>query len=147
MTHARQQIRESAVTLITGLSTTGTNVHDSRQFELEQTDLPAWIVYTSDEEEEAELSHMGGNLARTLTLSFAGIARSLTGLALQQTLDAMAEELETVVTKNAITGAELIYSGTEWDFDIEETDQALGRMTVSYACRYYTDQGAPGVLT
>lgn len=144
--HARQQIRQAAVALITGLTTTGTRVYDSRFFELEATQVPAWAVYTTEEAEESEISAMGGQLERVCNLSFVGLARALTGTALQTTLDTMAEELEEVVLRNSITGAELILSGTEWEFDTEESDAAEGKVTLTYACRYYTNQGAPAAL-
>ena len=144
--HARQQIREAAVALSAGLTTTGSNVYDSRHFELEQSRIPCWAVYTTEEGEEAELAAMGGPIQRFCKLSFVGIAQAATGLVLQQTLDLMCEELETVVLRKAITGAELVYTGTEWEFDSEDSDAAAGRVTVTYACRYFTNEGAPGAL-
>jgi len=144
--HARQQIREAAVTLISGLTTTGSNVYDSRFFELEQSRVPCWAVYTTEEAEEAEIHAMGGQLARFCKLSFVGIARASTGIALQQLLDLMCEELETVVLRDSITGAEVIYAGTEWEFDEDDSDAAAGRVTVTYGCRYFTNEGAPGAF-
>ena len=147
MTHARQQIRTAAVALATGLATTGSRVYDSRFFELEpDTQLPCWAVYTTDEVEDAEFGAMGGMQDRVCRLSFAGLARALTGAALQSTLDTMCEELETVVRREAIAGCECVYLRTEWEFGEQESEAAEGRVTVSFAVRYYTNQGAPGVL-
>ena len=50
--HIRQQIREQFATQITGLTTTGSNVHQSRVYNLETGDLPAIIVYTKSEDSE-----------------------------------------------------------------------------------------------
>ena len=47
--HIRQQIRERVGTTLTGLSTTGSNVFQSRVFNLEESNLPAIIIYTKSE--------------------------------------------------------------------------------------------------
>ena len=44
--HKRQQIREAVGTRITSLTTTGSNVFQSRVYPLETGNLPALIVYT-----------------------------------------------------------------------------------------------------
>ena len=43
--HVRQQIRERIATTITGLSTTGSNVFQSRVYPLDVDSLPALLVY------------------------------------------------------------------------------------------------------
>ena len=48
--HLRQQIRERIGTTLTGLSTTGSNVFQSRVYPLEDTNLPALVIYTKSEE-------------------------------------------------------------------------------------------------
>ena len=49
MAHIRQSIRDNAVTAITGLSTTGSNVFRSRVYPLGTNKLPALCVYTDSE--------------------------------------------------------------------------------------------------
>ena len=44
--HIRQQIRERAGTVLTGLTTTGTNVFETRIYPLSNTNLPALAIYT-----------------------------------------------------------------------------------------------------
>ena len=39
--HIRQQLRERAGTVLTGLTTTGSNVFETRIYPLENTNLPA----------------------------------------------------------------------------------------------------------
>ena len=48
--HLRRQIRERVVTMLTGISTTGSNVFQSDVYPLENADLPALCIYTQDEE-------------------------------------------------------------------------------------------------
>ena len=49
MAHIRKSIREHVVTTVTSLSTTGSNVYETRYFPLQTGNLPALIVYTLDE--------------------------------------------------------------------------------------------------
>ena len=49
MAHFRQYIRDNAVTAVTGLSTTGSNVFRSRVYPLGTNKLPALCVYTDSE--------------------------------------------------------------------------------------------------
>ena len=45
MSHARQKIRDAVVTLITGLTTTGTRVYDTKLYNLDPSeDLPGLVV-------------------------------------------------------------------------------------------------------
>ena len=60
--HIRQQIRERVGTTLTGLTTTGSNVFQSRVSNLEESNLPAIIIYTKSE--AGELLEMGST--RTL---------------------------------------------------------------------------------
>ena len=43
MSHVRQQIREAFGTACTGLTTTGSNVFQSRSYPLETADLPEFV--------------------------------------------------------------------------------------------------------
>jgi hypothetical protein len=142
MTHIRQTIRQAAAATITGLATTGANVFQSRLFPIDAENLPCWVVRT--EEEEAELVDMDGGLDRELALIFQGVARAAFGETLENTLDDMAEELETVLLQNTIPGIDsLIYVGTTPEFDTDDTDSAIGYITIAYRAKYFTDQGAP----
>ena len=67
--HIRQQIRERVGTTLTGLTTTGSNVFQSRVYNLEDSKLPAIIIYTKSE--DSELLEMGST--RTLQRNFAEI--------------------------------------------------------------------------
>ena len=49
MAHIRKSIRDNAVTAVTGLSTTGSNVFRSRVYPLGTNKLPALCVYTNGE--------------------------------------------------------------------------------------------------
>ena len=50
MAHIRKTIRENVGTTVTGLSTTGSSVYQSRVFPINASKLPALLVFTKDEE-------------------------------------------------------------------------------------------------
>ena len=52
MAHYRQQIRERVATTLTGLTTTGSNVFQSRVYPIENTELPCLLIYTREESSE-----------------------------------------------------------------------------------------------
>ena len=52
--HLRRQIRERVATMLTGLSSTGSNVFQSHVYPLETADFPALCVYTQEEEIEVD---------------------------------------------------------------------------------------------
>ena len=54
--HLRRMIRERVATMLTGLSSTGSNVFQSHVCSLENDDLPSLCIYTQDEEIEVGAS-------------------------------------------------------------------------------------------
>lgn len=59
MSHARQKIRDAVVTLITGLTTTGTRVYDTKLYNLDPSeDLPGLVVYTKMNHQSVAISHL-----------------------------------------------------------------------------------------
>ena len=90
--HKRQQIREAVGTRITSLTTTGSNVFQSRVYPLETGNLPALIVYTKNEANE--LLEMGSQrtLQRNLSLVIEGYAKGTANT--DDTVDTIAKEVE-----------------------------------------------------
>jgi hypothetical protein len=48
--HVRQQVREALAIQLTGLTTTGAKVFQSRVYPLESSDLPCLLIATEEEE-------------------------------------------------------------------------------------------------
>ena len=74
--HLRHQIRERTATTLTGLSSTGSNVFQSRFYPMESAGLPGLCIYTKDE--TAEISVMGATrtVQRELNLMVEGYAKT-----------------------------------------------------------------------
>lgn len=140
MTHLRKTIRDELVTAVTGLSTTGSNVFDSRVMPLSQASLPALCVYAASEESE----QVGNTLLRRyVNLAVVAFVRAVAGI--EDTLDTIAEEVETAVVLSAFTDVKRITLGsTEFDFS-DEGDTSFASMTLTFVAEYHTVQGTPGV--
>ena len=57
MAHVRKLLRDNLTTALTGLTTTGSNVYQSRVYPIASNKLPGLLVYSK--EEEIEYNSMG----------------------------------------------------------------------------------------
>ena len=142
MAHVRKAIREHVVTTITSLSTTGSNVYETRYFPLQTANLPALLVYTLDE--TIEDYTMGSNTRtqhRSLNLIIEAHCRGTANI--DDTLDTIAEEVEeamvTDVTR-AGNAKDTKLVSTEIEFDT--ASQKTGLMRLTYLISYSTVENA-----
>ena len=140
MSHVRQQIREAFGTACTGLSTTGSNVFQTRVYPLETGSLPGLCIYTTSETVSDQVQDLGGSarlVTRSLSVRVEGYARATANL--DDTLDTISAEIETAVANNSsidslITDLEL--SSTEASFT--EGDQEIGVIILDFGVVYTT---------
>jgi hypothetical protein len=143
--HVRQQIREAAATLLTGLATSGARVYQSRLHALRDSNLPGLLVNTDSEEIQQLTMHSTPDIERTLELSVRCVAKAAANL--DDTLDTMAKEVETVlgaasVMTTLIKSIEL--SGLRIDME-DGLESPVGMATLSYRVTYVTASNAPTV--
>lgn len=102
MAHLRKQIRDNVVTALTGLTTTGTNVFQSRVYSNENAKLPLLNIYTLNE--TAERITMGENpkYQRNLELVVEGYAKATSNL--DNTLDTIGLEVEEALAADLTRG-------------------------------------------
>ena len=74
--HIREQIRDRIVSNCTGLTTTGSNIFESRIYPLESGDLPGLLVYTTSEDSEPVRLGPDRLLERNLSLIVQGYCES-----------------------------------------------------------------------
>ena len=135
MAHARQTIREAAATLLTGLTTTGSRVFQSRM--APQDSLPCLLVMTDDE--EITWGAFEKQLERRLSLTVVGLAKATSTV--DDTLDTIAAEVETAL------GTDLKYELTAIAVDFDESlEKPAGRIVLTFSIRYFTTAGAPGTV-
>lgn len=161
MAHARQQIRDALATAVTGLTTTATRVYKSRSLPLNATDLPALCVYAREDQVDYALGRMANTPQRTCEVHVEGYVKvetsaSLSGgnwqiasEAVDNTLDAIAAEVETAVFANA---ALLAKCSMGFYLDRQELrldtagDENVGVIDMAFQARYATVEGAPETI-
>ena len=142
MAHVRKAIREHVVTTITSLSTTGSNVYETRYFPLQTGNLPALIVYTLDETvEDYTLGQNTRTQFRALNLIIEAHCRGTANI--DDTLDTIAEEVEEAMVADITRGGnakDTKLVSTEVDFDT--ASQKTGLMRLTYLINYNTVENA-----
>ena len=142
MAHVRKAIREHVVTTITSLSTTGSNVYETRYFPLQTGNLPALIVYTLDETvEDYTLGQNTRTQFRALNLIIEAHCRGTANI--DDTLDTIAEEVEEAMITDISRGGhakDTKLVATEVDFDT--ASQKTGLMRLTYLISYNTTENA-----
>jgi hypothetical protein len=143
--HARQIIREAVATLLTGLTTTGANVFQSRVHNIQESELPCLLILTDDESVDIENSLLNAP-ARLLGLTIEGKAKATATL--DDTLDDIAAEVEVAMAADITIGGltENVYlESTSIQFT-GEGDQPIGSVTLSYIVSYRTPFGDPSTV-
>ena len=141
--HLRRQIRERAATTLTGLTTTGSNVFQSRVYPMESAGLPGLCIYTT--EETVEMQSMGGtrHVSRDLTLIVEGYATDSANV--DDTLDQIGKEIEIAMSGDItlndlaqdsyLSGVEITLSG--------DGKTGIGKIAHSYTVVYQNAENAP----
>ena len=142
MAHIRKTIREHVVTTVTSLSTTGSNVYETRYFPLQTGNLPALIVYTLDESiEDYTLGRNTRTQQRALNLIIEAHCRGTANI--DDTLDTIAEEVEEAMVTDVTRGGnakDTKLVSTEIEFDT--ASQKTGLMRLTYLIHYNTVENA-----
>jgi len=142
MAHVRKSIREHVVTTVTSLSTTGSNVYETRYFPLQTGNLPALIVYTLDETvEDYTIGQNTRTQLRSLNLIIEAHCRGTANI--DDTLDTIAEEVEEAMVTDISRGGnakDTKLVSTEVDFDT--ASQKTGLMRLTYLISYNTVENA-----
>ncbi|MDH5528360.1 MAG: hypothetical protein OEY97_13800 [Nitrospirota bacterium] len=142
MPHVRTQIRTAVATALTGLATTGPRVHPSRVWPLQQTDLPALLVYAvSDPVDEDHLT-IGRPRKLTRDLSLVVEARAVGTVGLDDLLDAIEAEVITALALDPTLGGlakDVLFAGAEIDLEPAEQPVGTNRMTFRVAYRHRED--------
>ena len=143
MPHVRQSLRERIASNVTGLTTTGANVFQSRVYTLEPDDLPCLLVYSTSETSERATMATTDSLNRDLTVMVEGYARTASNL--DDTLDTISAEVETAVASDPTCNAlalDTVLQSTEIEYDAEG-DQPIGSVRLSFSVHYQTKSTVP----
>jgi len=143
MAHVRQQLRERAATTLTGLTTTGSKVYQSRVYPMGAANLPGLLIYTKSEDSEAQTIGGTRTVLRNLSLVIEGYVKAVSNY--DDTIDTVAAEVETAlgndVTLNGLAKNSYLES-TEIEFD-GEGDKPVASVSMTYIVQYMTIENAP----
>jgi len=148
MAHVRKQLRDAVALAVTGLTSTGTRVYESRSLPLSAlaTELPALCVFARQDVPDYDLGSMGTTVLRVLEMHVQGYYRGADGPAIEEGLDAIAEQVETAVFANSalLALAHRVKLGPQVLEVDAEGDQTLGMIDMVFEILYRTAEGVPG---
>ena len=143
--HLRRQIRERIATDVTGLSTTGSNVFQSRAYPIEESKLPCLLVF--DSEESVEIRSMGAirGISSELTINIEGYCQGPDGSSVMNTLAAIQKEVQIAmqadININSLARDSYLTSA---DASVNaEATKPTGSVRLSYLVIYQYMENAP----
>ncbi len=142
--HLRTQIREATATALASLTTTGSNVFESRVYSFAVTTLPSLVIYTKSETVAPDTVRAADGLMRRLDLVIEGYAKSDTAT-LDDTLDEINKEVEIALAAVPTLGGLCLdqYLRTV-DIDLTaEGETPAGVITMIFEVTYRTLATAP----
>ncbi len=145
MSHVRQQIREYFGTNLTGLTTTGSNVYQSRVYPLDNTRLPALLIYTKSEASEPIVIGTDRVMSRELSVVVEGYVKSTTNF--DDTIDTISKEVEEAIAADRTLGGlakDTYIESTEISFNAEG-EKPLGYVSLTFISNYYVQETNPDV--
>lgn len=137
--HKRTSIRDRIIVVLTGLTTTGANVFQSKIEGLSDAQLPALKVYCKDEELIDDTFSKGHSGIMSMELMIECIVKENTNY--DDTLDLILEEIQAAMTTERASGTlptlaiDFYYSGLqEVEYEVGEKDR--GNQTIVYRIEY-----------
>lgn len=143
MSHLRTQIRQRIVTNLTGLTTTGTNVYDTRVYPLASDKLPGLAIYTKAETTEYETMRPPRTLRKTITAVIEIYVKMTSTF--DEVLDTIAAEIEAALYSD-LTQNGLAFDTKVLSFEADfggDAEQPLGQGTMEVEVIYAATEGSP----
>ena len=134
-------IKQAALTTLTGLSTTGSNIYASRVHNLETIKLPALLLYTVNEESEPIVMNPARSVEKTLTLHLEGYVKQNTNY--DDKVDDISKEVEEALFTNRLLNGLVLDSfltNTEIEYE-SEGDNPLARVVMDFEVVYHHKEG------
>ena len=143
MAHKRTSIRNNVTTTLTGLTTTGSNVFESRIYPNELAKLPLLNIYSNTE--TSELLSIG-KIERNVEIMVEGFAKATANI--DEALDTIAKEVEIALATDLTRGGhakETFLTNTEYELE-NIGNQQLGVIKMTFNVHYITTKINPEVL-
>ena len=143
--HIRQQIRERAGTVLTGLTTTGSNVFETRIYPLENTNLPALVIYTKNETSEPIVISTNRLMSRELELIVEVYVKQTSNF--DDQVDKICKEVEVAISADTTLNGlakDCFLQSTEIEYNTEG-EQPLSYAVLTFLTNYYVQESGPDV--
>lgn len=144
--HLRRQIREAVAGAVTGLTTTGSRVFQSRVYPAQTTELPCLLIYTRSETSTPQTIHPDRALERVLQLEIVAVAKANADL--DDTLDLVCKEVEIALAMplTALYGKGKTIQLVSTEIELSgEGERPTGRAVMTYQVDYFNQENAPDV--
>tara|TARA_A100000171_G_C2118400_1_gene139244 strand:+ start:366 stop:797 length:432 start_codon:yes stop_codon:yes gene_type:complete len=142
MAHKRQSIRERVASTLTGLTTTGSNVFQSRVYPIENTKLPCLLIYTREETSEPLTTNPPRAIEKILSLVVEGYVKANSNF--DDTIDTICEEVEEALFTDRLIN-DLALDSFLINTDISynaEGDNPLGIVVMTFQITYHHTEGS-----
>lgn len=138
MAHVRQQIRERLASILTGLSLTQDRVYPMRRYALDQSKLPALLIYTMDES-SSNITIGSRTLSRQINVAVEIIVKSSNNVS--DIVDTICAQIEAEVGNDyKLNGLAKSCTLTDTQIDISvEGENPISSARLSYTVVYITD--------
>jgi len=143
--HIRQQIRERVGTVLNGLTTTGSNVFETRVYPLENTKLPALVIYTKDETSEPLVISTDRVMSRELELIVEIYVKQTSNF--DDEVDKICKEVEIAISADTtINGLakDCFLQSTSIEYNTEG-EKPLTFASLTFLTNYYVNETRPDV--
>jgi len=138
--HVRKSIRDNVKTALTGLTTTGSNVYQTRVYPLAEDKLPGIAIYTRTEDTEYQTITVPRVKERTLRIAVEAYVKALTDY--DDTLDKIALEVEAALYTDLTRGG-FAKDTRVVSFDSQfsgDGDQPIAYATMEVEVDYFTGE-------
>ncbi len=146
MSHARTQIRNAVTALLTGNTSAGNTVYESRIYPLNSPKLPALLVYTKEETLLEQSMSKPRTMQRQIQLVIEIYAKGSSNV--DETIDGLAAEIEQLLGGDPTIGGKAKDSmlvTTEIQFS-DEGEKPLAIGILNYAVHYAVKENTPQTL-
>jgi len=143
--HVRQQIREYFGTTLTGLTTTGNNVYESRVYTLQENTLPSLVIYTKSEISEPIVIGTDRTMSRELSVVVEAYCKATSNF--DDTIDTISKEVEEAIAADRTLGGlakDTYIESTEIEYT-GEGEQPVGYVSLTFLTNYYVQETNPDI--
>lgn len=143
--HLRQQIRDQIKTTLTGLTTTGNRVTDSRVYPISSNGTPALVIYTKSETSEPIVIGIDRLMSRELSVVVEGYAKAISNF--DNIIDTISKEVEEAIAADTTLNGlvkDCYLESTEIEFNAEG-EKPLGYVSLTFLTNYYVKETNPDV--